>query len=56
MIDGNFFEYFSSYDELGNTRGTPRFTALKPVKLKWNISESVGVSPIDLERRSTVDF
>ncbi|CAF2342078.1 unnamed protein product [Rotaria sp. Silwood2] len=29
-----------SYDELGNTRGTPRFTALKPIKLKWSIPEA----------------
>lgn len=33
--------YIFSYDELGNTCGTPRFTALKPIKLKWNISEGV---------------
>jgi hypothetical protein len=33
--------FIFSYDELGNTRGTPRFTALKPIKLKWNIPESV---------------
>ncbi|CAF0890566.1 unnamed protein product [Didymodactylos carnosus] len=26
------------YDEHGNTKGTPRFDALKPIKLKWNIS------------------
>ncbi|CAF3361547.1 unnamed protein product [Rotaria sp. Silwood1] len=29
-----------SYDELGNTRGTPRFTALKPIKLRWSIPEA----------------
>ncbi|CAF1112622.1 unnamed protein product [Rotaria sordida] len=29
-----------SYDELGNTRGTPRFVALKPIKLKWLIPEA----------------
>lgn len=34
--------FFFSYDELGNTRGSPRFNALKPIKLKWNISENVS--------------
>jgi len=28
------------YDELGNTRGTPRFNVLKPIKLKWSIPEN----------------
>ncbi|CAF4203844.1 unnamed protein product, partial [Rotaria socialis] len=46
-ISGHMVEYVLSddimhfgYDELGNTCGTPRFTALKPIKLKWNISEN----------------
>jgi len=29
------------YDEFGNTHGIPRYTALKPIKLKWSIPESV---------------
>jgi hypothetical protein len=33
--------YNFSYDEFGNTRGIPRFTVLKPIKLKWSIPESV---------------
>ena len=36
--------HFFSYDELGNTRGIPRFNALKPIKLKWSIPESVSLS------------
>ncbi|CAF0926282.1 unnamed protein product [Adineta steineri] len=46
-ISGHMVEYVLSedllyygYDELGNTCGTPRFTALKPVKLKFTIPES----------------
>ncbi|CAF0973925.1 unnamed protein product [Rotaria sp. Silwood1] len=49
-ITGHLAEYVLSedimyygYDELGNTHGTPRFTALKPIKLKWNISENCNV-------------
>ncbi|CAF3913071.1 unnamed protein product [Rotaria magnacalcarata] len=45
-ISGQLYEYTISedimnfsYDEAGNTRGTPRFTALKPIKLKWSIPE-----------------
>ncbi|CAF3493767.1 unnamed protein product [Rotaria socialis] len=45
-ISGQLYEYAISedimnfgYDEVGNTRGTPRFTALKPIKLKWSIPE-----------------
>ncbi|CAF2975091.1 unnamed protein product [Rotaria sp. Silwood2] len=49
-ISGHMVEYVLSedimyygYDELGNTCGTPRFTALKPIKLKWNIPESCNI-------------
>ncbi|CAF4508002.1 unnamed protein product [Rotaria sp. Silwood1] len=49
-ITGHLAEYVLSedimyygYDELGNTHGTPRFTALKPIKLKWNIPENCNV-------------
>ncbi|CAF1988912.1 unnamed protein product [Rotaria magnacalcarata] len=49
-ISGHMVEYVLSedimhfgYDELGNTCGTPRFTALKPIKLKWNISENCNI-------------
>ena len=35
---------FFSYNELGNTRGIPRFNALKPIRLKWSIPESVILS------------
>jgi len=35
--------FICSYDAAGNTRGIPRFTTLKPMKLKWSISESVGL-------------
>ncbi|CAF0838513.1 unnamed protein product [Adineta ricciae] len=49
-ISGHMVEYVLSedilyygYNELGNTRGTPRFTALKPVKLRWNISENCQI-------------
>jgi len=47
-ISGHMYEYVLSedimnfgYDEFGNTRGTPRYTSLKPIKLKWSIPESV---------------
>ncbi|CAF0997974.1 unnamed protein product [Rotaria sordida] len=49
-ITGHLAEYVLSedimnygYDALGNTCGTPRFTALKPIKLKWNIPESCNL-------------
>lgn len=34
---------YYGYDELGNTRGTPRFNALKPIKLKWNLPQAVFI-------------
>jgi len=49
-ISGHMYEYILSedimnlnYDAAGNTRGIPRFTTLKPMKLKWSISESCNV-------------
>ncbi|UJR21168.1 hypothetical protein I4U23_024266 [Adineta vaga] len=49
-ISGHMVEYvlsedvmFYGYDELGNTRGAPRFTALKPIKLRWNVSENCHI-------------
>ncbi|CAF1425143.1 unnamed protein product [Adineta steineri] len=49
-ISGHMVEYVLSedilyygYDELGNTRGVPRFTAPKPTRLKWLIPESCNI-------------
>ncbi|CAF0851547.1 unnamed protein product [Adineta ricciae] len=45
-VSGHMVEYVLKediahlgYDDIGNTRGVPRFTPPKPVRLKWAISE-----------------
>ena len=44
----------NSYDEMGNTRGVPRFNALKPIKLKWSIPESVSRLSLHLARCDSI--